>query len=213
MKLVDQWRRIETELPDAWSSARLALTVADDANRDRAVSMLAPAGPGRAGSTIRFATARRGEGVGPEAVRRLLRRLDQERIAGTLELLQAAEPAAAPAVERRTLAAAWTAALATLPVDWNDLYVQLDLTSTDHLDTAAFSLAPANPLRVRDALAFRIRCARRTGYGVSPEMLHRCFERLDADRIPGGVRILRALSDTDHVQTQGPVWYVEGRAV
>jgi hypothetical protein len=42
-------------------------------------------------------------------------------------------------------------------------------------------------------------------------MVRRCLERLDATGIPGTVRILRALSDTHPVQTQGPVWYVGGK--
>jgi hypothetical protein len=44
-------------------------------------------------------------------------------------------------------------------------------------------------------------------------MTHRCLERLDAEDIRGEVRVLRALSDTHHVWTQGPVWYVGGRSV
>ena len=44
-------------------------------------------------------------------------------------------------------------------------------------------------------------------------MVRRCLARLDEDGIPGEVRVLRALSDTHPVGTQGPVWYVEGKAV
>ena len=44
-------------------------------------------------------------------------------------------------------------------------------------------------------------------------MVRRCLEHLDAEGIVGRVRILRALSDTRLVATQGPVWYVGGRAV
>jgi hypothetical protein len=44
-------------------------------------------------------------------------------------------------------------------------------------------------------------------------MTRRCFERLDDEEIRGSVRVLRALSDTQPVQTQGPVWYVGGRSV
>jgi hypothetical protein len=66
---------------------------------------------------------------------------------------------------------------------------------------------------VPDRLAFRFRAARRFGYGASPEMTRRCFERLDAESIRGTVRIEWALSDTRPVYTQGPVWYAGGRAV
>ena len=44
-------------------------------------------------------------------------------------------------------------------------------------------------------------------------MTRRCLERLDDDGIVGHVVVLRALSDTHNVATQGPVWYVGGKAV
>ena len=44
-------------------------------------------------------------------------------------------------------------------------------------------------------------------------MARRCFERLDEEGIRGTLRILRVLSDTKPVDTQGPVWYVGGKAV
>jgi hypothetical protein len=44
-------------------------------------------------------------------------------------------------------------------------------------------------------------------------MTRRCLERVDDEKIRGEFRILRVLSDTDPVFTQGPVWYVEGRSV
>jgi hypothetical protein len=44
-------------------------------------------------------------------------------------------------------------------------------------------------------------------------MARRCLERLDGEHITGTVRVLRILSDTHHVATQGPVWYVEGKSV
>ena len=43
-------------------------------------------------------------------------------------------------------------------------------------------------------------------------MVRRCLARLDEEGIPGEVRVLRALSDTHPVGTQGPVWYVGGKA-
>ena len=48
---------------------------------------------------------------------------------------------------------------------------------------------------------------------AAPEMTRRCLVRLDKAKIPGEVRILRALSDTKPVATQGPVWYVGGGPV
>jgi hypothetical protein len=44
-------------------------------------------------------------------------------------------------------------------------------------------------------------------------MARRCLERLDEVGIGARVEILRALSDTKPVLTQGPVWYLEGKAV
>ena len=112
-----------------------------------------------------------------------------------------------------TLAAAWDAAVAALPPDWSDLYAEVELESSDYLDRAALLLAPVNPARDGRRLAFRFRAARRFGYGVSPEMAQRCLERLDAEGTRGTVRVLRALSDTRPVQTQGPVWHVGGKSV
>jgi hypothetical protein len=44
-------------------------------------------------------------------------------------------------------------------------------------------------------------------------MARRCFERLDAEGIEGEVSVLRVVSDTDNVATQGPVWYVGGKVL
>jgi hypothetical protein len=44
-------------------------------------------------------------------------------------------------------------------------------------------------------------------------MVWRCLARLDEEGIPGQLRVVLALSDTRPVGTQGPVWYVGGRAV
>jgi len=44
-------------------------------------------------------------------------------------------------------------------------------------------------------------------------MAARCLQRCDEEGITGEVEILRALSDTDPVGTQGPVWLVGGRSV
>jgi hypothetical protein len=214
VRLAEEWRTIERELPDNWSDARLLLRVRDESEAERAAAVLTPLMPGRSGREIRFYTARRGAGASPDAVRRMLRRLDEEGIRGELELVSAAEPEpGVPAVERPRLAEAWDAAVATLPPDWSDLYAELELTSSDQLERAALLLSPVNPARFGGKPALRFRVARRFGYGASPGMVRRCLERMDAEGIPGRLRILRVLSDTDPVATQGPVWYVEGKAV
>ena len=213
MSVVEQWNGIENGLDPRWDHALLSLTATDETQLSRAAALLAPAGPGRHGAVLRFAAERSGGGVGPEAIRRMLRRLDDEGIDGTLELVSTTEAAAAPAPPQALLAAAWDAALATLPSDWSDLLCELDLTSTDHLEPAALMLAPVNPLQHAGRPGFRFRVAHSFGYGASPGMVHRCLERLDEAGVPGEVRVLEAMSDSHHVGTQGPVWYVAGKAV
>ena len=214
-----QWRRLQTKLPEDWVHARLALTVSSPGQAGRATALLGPLTPGRAGDVVRFEVLRRGHAQSPIAVDRALSRLDAERIRGTLAIVgaQAAAPAgyeqaAAPA-EEIPLAEAWDAVVADLPEDWSDLYAEVALTSSDDLDPAALALAPINPARYGSTLAFRFRCARSFGYGAAQGMVRRCFARLDEAGIDGALNVLRVLSDTKPVGTQGPVWYVEGKAV
>ena len=211
--LAEQWNAIEEGLDPRWSDARLELRVDDESQRNRAAALLAPAGPGRRGTAIRFFTTRTGTGVGPEAVRRMMRRIDAERIRGTLTLIASEEAPPEPVISRPSLAAEWDAALAVLPSDWSDLLCELELTSTDHVEPGALLLAPLNPIQGTGRPGFHFRCASSFGYGASPGMVRRCLERLDEAGIPGEVRVLRALSDTHPVGTQGPVWYVGGKAV
>lgn len=213
MRLAEQWERIERDLPDGWGDARLALRLADDAAVDRAAGLLGPLGPGRRGRELRFFTARRGAGLGPDHLRRLLRGLDEARIGGELELLSSGEPALEPPVARRGLAESWDALGATLPHGWSDLYAELELTSTDHLERAALLFAPANPARYGGRPGFRFRVSSRFGYGVSAGMARRCLARLDEEGIPGRLDVVRVLSDTRPVATQGPVWRANGKSV
>jgi hypothetical protein len=212
--LLDQWRAIERDLPEGWGDARLRLTVAEEGQCDRAAVLLGPATPGRRGRVVSFFVARRGAGPSRELVQRLLRRLDREGINAELELVGTdAAAEAPPAGEPHSFVAGWEAELAALPDDWSDLYGEVELHSSDYLERAALLLAPLNPARYGGKPGFRFRVASRFGYGASTEMTRRCFERLDEEGIRGAVRILRALSDTHPVQTQGPVWYVGGRSV
>jgi hypothetical protein len=213
LRLVDRFNELERELPDDWAEARLVLTVGDDARCDRAAALLGPANPGRLGKKMRFTTARRGAGIGPEAVRRLLHRIDDEGIGGELELVGAREAPPAELPRRRSLRAAWQAALSALPSDWSDIYAEVRFDSTDYLERGALLLSPLNPARYGGPAALQFRCAHHFGYGVSPEMASRCFERCDEEGMTGEVTILRVLSDTNPVSTQGPVWYVGGRSV
>jgi len=114
----------------------------------------------------------------------------------------------------RSLASDWDAALATLPADWSDLLCEIELTSSDHIERAALLMAPLNPIQAAGTRpGFRFRCAHTFGYGAAPGVVRRCLERVDHERIPGEVRVVRALSDTQPVATQGPVWYIDGKAL
>jgi hypothetical protein len=213
MRLAEQWNAIERGLDPRWSEARLELRVRNDTHRNRASALLGPASPGRTGTSIRFQSTRGGTGVGPEAIRRMLRRIDADRIGGTLTLVGCSEAPPEPVFARASLAADWEAALAVLPSDWSDLLCEVELTSSDHIDRAALLLAPINPIQVTSGHGFAFRCAHSFGYGASAGMVQRCLTRLDDEGFPGAVRVLRALSDTHPVGTQGPVWYIGGKPV
>ena len=214
VSLVDQWQEILAGLPENWADARLRLTVEGD-DAAKAAANLGPLNPAQRGNLVRFYVTRRGAGASPALVERLLARIDQGRIRGTLELAAAGEATEPAAVElkRATLAATWDAELAALPPDWSDLYAEVELVSSDWLERAALLMAPVNPARYGGTPGFRFRVARLFGYGASPAMTRRCLERVDEEQIGGQLRILRVLSDTKPVYTQGPVWYVGGRSV
>jgi len=213
MALVDQWNEIETGLDPNWQEVSLTLAVADETRRSRAAALLGPAGPGRHGAALRFSAHRTGDGVGPEAVRRLLDRIDDEEIDGTLSAGTVAVAEASSVEPAPSLASAWDATLAALPADWTDLLVELELTSSDHLEPGALLIAPLNPLRRAGKPGFRFRVARSFGYGASPGMVRRCLERLDDAEFAGDLRIVEAMSASHPVGTQGPVWYLAGKAV
>ena len=220
MGLVEDWRRIERDLPGDWADARLALEISDRSRLDRAAALLGPANPGRGPGELRFSARRTGgrqpgpgAGVGPDAVKRHLERIQDEGIAGTLRLREAVAPAAAAVSTTPTLVSDWDATIATLPPDWSDLYCELELGSSDYLQRGALLLAPVNPARIAGRSGFRFRVAHRFGYGASAPMTRRCLARADEEGITGRVSILRVLSDTHNVATQGPVWYVDGKVV
>jgi catechol 2,3-dioxygenase-like lactoylglutathione lyase family enzyme len=212
MSLAGQWDAVENGLDPRWRDAHLTFTLDDETRAERALALLGPTGPGRTGRAIRFFVTRTGRGIGPEAIRRLVRRLDTEGITGTLTLVAADEAPPEPEISRPRLSDAWDAALAVLPTDWSDLLCELELTSSDHIDRAALLLAPVNPLQSGlGKPGFRFRVAHTFGYGASAGMVRRCVQRLDDNGIPGELRVLHALSDTHPVGTQGPVWYVGGK--
>ena len=211
MTLAEQWRELEAGLPPDWSEARATLAVAEDERADQAALMLGPLGPGRTRHTFRF-TVRRGADPA-----RVLRRLDAEGIRGRLELVAAGEPRRTPTPARperaRPLTEQWDELVGRLPTDWSDVYAEVALDSSDYLQRGALLLAPLNPAHYGGPTTLRFRCARVSGYGTAPSMARRCLARLDDERITGRFRILRSLSATSHVATQGPVWRVGGRSV
>jgi hypothetical protein len=217
MSLVGQWDELQAGLPSGWRELRAELRIEERSQLDRAAAVLGPVQALEAADgTVRFRVVRQGPGPGPELARRLLGKLDSERLHGTLELEAPAEQApagaAAPAAQP-VLAVQWEAALARLPADWSDLLAQLELGSSDWLDPAAVRLAPLNPRLEPGTLTLRFRAARVSGYGASAGMVRRCLERCDEAGIRGTVELVRVLSDTQHVQTQGPVWQLSGRTV
>ena len=213
MGLVEQWRRIRSELPEDWGEAKLNVSVTRAEQRARAAALLGPAGPGRLGDELRVSVYRQGGGIGPDQADKLFGKLDDESIRGTVSLVSVGERAARTETPREAVAALWDTALAGVPADWSDLLCELQLTSSDQLARAALLTAPINPTRVPGRSAFRFRVARTFGYGASPQMTRRCLERLDAEGIPARLTLLHVLSDTHNVDTQGPVWRVAGKAV
>jgi hypothetical protein len=213
LRLVEQLSELERSLVDEWAELRFQLTIEDESRAARAAALLAPANPGRRGKVIRLAVDRRGPGIAPEALRRLLKRLDDEVIAGTLALRGIEKAPAAEVPTKEALRAQWELRLAAVPPDWSDIYAQVRLDSTDYLERGALLLAPINPARYGGPAVLRFRSAQHFGYGVSPGMAARCFERCDEEGITGEVEILYVLSDTNPESTQGPVWLLGGRTV
>jgi len=209
--LVDRWNHVERALDPRWTEVTLSLAINDDAARSRAAALLGPAGPGIGNKQIRFTVSTKGNGIGPEAARRLLGRIDQERIVGRLELVEILGMRPEEEQSDTSLADAWQAALGTLPSDWSDLVAELELDSSADVDRGAVLCAPINPIQSTGRPGFRFRCASQRGYGASAGMVGRCLARLDEAGITGRVRITRALSDVHPVGTQGATFVVGRR--
>jgi hypothetical protein len=211
VSVAQQWNAIGSKLPEGWARASLRLELRDREAADQAAAMLGPAGPYRAEPTVLlFGVARDGSATSPDNIVRLLRRVP----VGTLSL--SGSQAAPQKTATRPISAlteAWDTALASLPPDWSDVFAEFQLPSTDFIERAAVLCVQMNPRRDGQRAAMRFRAARQTGYGVSPEMARRCFERCDAEGITGTVTILRVLSDSRHVGTQGPVWISSGQTL
>ena len=213
MPLAERWNRVEQGLDPRWTEVTLSLAIRDGAARSRAAALLGPAQPGVGATLIRFNVSTQGTGIGPEAARRLLRRIDQEGIVGRLDLVgtQGARPEPEEPEPARSLAAEWQEALEVLPSDWSDLVAELELNSSADVDRGAVLCAPINPMQSTGRPGFRFRCASQSGYGASAGMAGRCLARLDEAGITGHVRITQALSDVNPVGTQGATFAVGRR--
>jgi len=214
MRAAEQWAQIEQDLPADWSETQLAFT--PEGSVAEAAAVLGPLQPGRVGSELRLHIERAEGGV--ERARNIFRALDRRRIWGTLSVVGSIRDVA-PLVEASgserpgSLAEQWDAALAELPPDWSDVLCVLELDSSDHVPRAALLGAPLNPTRVHGEVALQFRASGKQGYGVSPQMARRCFERMDAETIAGSLRVVYGLSDTENAVTQGPVWRLAGKSV
>jgi hypothetical protein len=209
--LVDRWNSVERGLDPRWTEVTLTLAINDDGARSRAAALLGPAGPGVGGKQIRFHVSTKGTGIGPEAARRLLRRIDAEGIVGRLEVVESRGLPPETEQPTRSLASGWQAALEILPSDWSDLVAELELDSSADIDTAAVLCAPINPIQSSARPGFRFRSASRRGYGASAGMVGRCLARLDEAGITGRIRITQVLSDVHPVGTQGATFAVGRR--
>jgi hypothetical protein len=210
VRVADQFSELQSQLPADWADVRLAVVVDDESQSERVAALLAPLGSVRSRNRVQLTISRHGGAV--ERLRRLLARVDRDRIRAQVELVTFSasppEPGETP-TSWPPLEDAWLAALATVPDDWSDLYAEVELGSSDFLPPGALRLAPLNPSRPDRGLAFRFRVARSFGYGASAEMARRCLARLDEDGIRGRLLILWVLSDTKAVATQGPVVYTD----
>jgi hypothetical protein len=212
--LVDQWKTLGSELPEAWSSVEIELRLEQRSEAELTSRLLGPAQPYRPEpGALRFRVARDGSAPSPDGIQRLLRRIDAERIHGKLAVVTSASREAAPEHAGESLVASWAAAEQSLPPDWSHALCELEVRSTDYIDRASLDCVPMNLRRIADTNRLRFRAARAFGYGASPAMVRRCFERCDADGITGNVRVVNAVSSSDPVGTQGPVWMTAGTNV
>src|SRR5439155_9789131 len=129
LRLAGHFNDLELDLVEEWAELRLQLTLEQESPAERAAAVLAPANPGRHGTIIRFVVDRRGPGIGAEALRRLLKRLDDEGIEGTLNLRSVEKAAREELRRKETLRAQWERRLTGVPADWSDIYAEVRLDS------------------------------------------------------------------------------------
>ena len=152
--------------------------------------------------------------IGPDQAAKLLGKLDDERIRGTLTLVEVGERAptrgGAARAARRAVGrgarepARRTGATCSASSSW---------TRATTSRAPRCWLAPLNPARVPDRSAFRFRVAQQLRLRrLAADDARAASSALDAGGDPRrGSTILRVLSDTHNVATQGPVWRVGGQ--
>ena len=219
VKLVDQWAALERRLPIDWETTDLRLTTEQPDEIGEAARVLGPMNVGRVGDQLAVTVRRAGGASGPEAARRLFGRLDQARIWCLLEQDEVGvrEPDVAtsdggPAGDSGRRGVGRGSRRASVRLERPALQPRPRVQRPAAARRAALrsrSTRPASPMPWRSRSA----APSRAGYGVSPVMARRCFERLDAEDIEGEVSVLRVVSDTDNVATQGLVWYVGGKVL
>jgi hypothetical protein len=214
MALAADWQKAQADLPSAWVEARVEVSLETAGDSDRVLRLLAPLQPLQSEAGISLRISRHGSGPSAEGLRRALARLDAERLHGTLTVssIEEREPEA-EALPELSLPESWDAALAELPADWSDVLGEVELGSSDWVEPGALLLAPINPLRIESTSRLQFRSASQFGYGASAGMVRRCLERCEGAGMRGEVRVLRVLSDSRPVGTQGPVWQIDGRMV
>ena len=212
VSLVGQWRSLADGLPEGWRTAGLRLELRERETADRAAALLGPAQPFRAEpDVLRFDAARDGTATGPDGVTRLLTRLDDDGIGGTLTLASSKQAPPRAARGETLLADAWDTALAGLPPDWSDLLCELD-AALDRLRRARRrALHPDEPAPRRRprraALPLRARVGLRRLARDGPPLLRALRPRGHPRHGDGAARAHRHPPR----RTQGPVWQLDGR--
>jgi hypothetical protein len=125
MALADRVDEMLRGLPRGWERARIELSVEEEDEADRASLILAPATPGRSGSTFTVYVHNGTQRLAPtpELVRRVVARLDTEGIRGRVRLAGHEDTTETPVqpespVERGPLAGSWDALVRRLPPDY-----------------------------------------------------------------------------------------------
>jgi hypothetical protein len=113
----------------------------------------------------------------------------------------------------QTLEAAWDDLLEDLSEDWSDLLVEVELRPGALFQPALLIVSALNPERCDDGAAFRFRIGHDFGYGAAASVARRCLALLDERGFEGRLLLLELLSQRRPLETQGPIWRLEGRSL